>query len=247
MFLPSTLYHKSCQSNCRLWLPDTFAMLCWNVHKNNEEQNFIAYLEKEVKKKKIDLLLFQEATFKDKKAFSLPHFSYDAAANLEVNKKFYGVLTASTVLSNYANAYLSEGQEAFIGPHKSMLLSSYKFKDHSKLLVLNIHAINFRENNRYSQELERFFEFIEIYEGPLIIAGDFNAWNKVRFKKLHENAHKLKLKVVSFPKNSPVKSFRGNALDFIFYKGLTLMDSSVEKAEKYSDHNPLFARFKRSK
>jgi len=245
MFVPTALYHKSCQQECKLFLSDTFTMLCWNVHKNNYDEKFIHYLEKQVTQKKIDLLMFQEATFRNGERFALPYFAYDAAANLEVNGKFYGVLTASTVGSLYANAYLSEGQEAFIGPHKSMLLSSYSFKDKSKLLVLNIHAINFRENTRYNKELARFFDFIELYEGPLIIAGDFNAWNKRRFEKLHENANKLKMKAVTFVQNSAVKSFRGNNLDYIFYKGLELLDSSVDKAEELSDHNPLFARFKK--
>jgi len=217
----------------------------WNVHKNNDNSTFIDHLKQKVKQKNIDILMFQEATFKDGELFELPDFSYNAAANLEVNKKFYGVLTASKVSSLYANAYLSEGQEAFIGPHKSMLLSSYMFKDQSKLLVLNIHAINFRENDRYSKELERFFEFISLYEGAFIVAGDFNAWNKTRFKKLHENANKLHLKVVSFVDDSHVKSFAGNHLDYIFYKGLEMLDSSVEKADRYSDHNPLFARFRK--
>jgi len=171
--------------------------------------------------------------------------AYDAAANLEVNGKFYGVLTAGTVESSYAQAYLSEGQEVFIGPHKSMLLTSYQFKDHNKLLVLNIHAINFRENNRYNKELERFFDFIARYEGALLVAGDFNSWNKKRLEKLYENVNKIKLKVVSFGTQSDVKSFRGNHLDFIFYKGLELLDASVEKADKHSDHNPLFAKFKK--
>ena len=245
MFVPSTLYHKSCQRECKIYLPDSFGMLCWNVHKNNQDSKFIAYLKKQVRQKKIEIIMFQEATFKDGKACMLPDFSYDAAANLEVNKKFYGVLTASTVGSLYANAYLSEGQEAFIGPHKSMLLSSYKFKDKSKLLVLNIHAINFRENNQYSQELERFFDFIELYDGALIIAGDFNAWNKTRFEKLHDSARKLNMKVVTFTQNSYVKSFRGNHLDFIFYKGVELVEASVEEQKKLSDHNPLFARFRK--
>ena len=245
MFVPTTLHHKSCKRQCKAFLPETFTLMNWNVHKNNDDSKFIGYLKGQVKQKKIDILMFQEATFKDAALFELADFSYNAAANLEVNKKFYGVLTASTVGSLYANAYLSEGQEAFIGPHKSMLLSSYMFKDQSKLLLLNIHAINFRENTRYHKELERFFDFIELYDGPLVIAGDFNAWNKRRYEKLHENANKLNLKMVTFTQASHVKSFAGNPLDYIFYKGLDLIESSVEKAEQYSDHNPLFARFKK--
>jgi endonuclease/exonuclease/phosphatase (EEP) superfamily protein YafD len=245
MFVPSTRYHQSCRKECKAYLPDTFGLLCWNVHKNNKNGKFSDYLEREIKKKDIDLLVFQEASFKNDEACTLATFSYDAAANLEIKGKFYGVLTASRVQSSYAQAYLSEGQEAFVGPHKSMLLTSYQFKDHDKLLVLNIHAINFRENNRYNKELERFFDFIEMYEGALLIAGDFNSWNKKRLEKLHENVNKLKLKVVSFDTQSDVKSFRGNHLDFIFYKGLELIDASVEKAGKHSDHNPLLAKFKK--
>lgn len=245
MFVPSILYHQSCHNACKAFLPDSFGLLCWNVHKNNKNRALAIYLGKKVKEKKLDLLLFQEATFRDKAAFILPNFSYDASANLEINSKFYGVLTASTVQSEYAKAYLSEGQEAFIGPHKSMLLSTYAFKDGSKVLVLNVHAINFRENGRYNKELERFFDFIKAYEGAMIIAGDFNSWNKNRLKKLHENAEKLKLSVVTFKESSHVKSFRGNHLDFIFYKGLELLGSAVESEEKLSDHNPLFARFRK--
>jgi len=245
MFVPSTLYHRSCHDECKAYLPDTFALLCWNVHKNNKNGNFSRYLQDQVNKKDLDILLFQEASFKNEEACKLPVFSYDAAANLEVKNKFYGVLSASRVQSSYAKAYLSEGQEAFIGPHKSMLLTSYLFKDSSKVLVLNIHAINFRENGRYNKEVERFFDFIASYEGAMIVAGDFNSWNQKRLKKLYENANKLKLEVVSFAPRSHVKSFRGNTLDFIFYKGLELLNASVEKADHFSDHNPLFARFKK--
>lgn len=245
MFVPTILHHQSCKVECQAFLPDSFTVLCWNVHKNNKKSQFISYLEKQVSRQKVDLLLFQEATFNNGSAFILPQMAYDAAANLEVNRKFYGVLTASSVNSDYAKAYLSEGKEAFIGPHKSMLLSTYAFRDRSKILILNVHVINFRENERYNKELERFFDFIAMYEGALIIAGDFNSWNKKRFEKLHQNANKLKLKVVSFAAQNDVKSFRGNNLDFIFYKGLELVDASVEKVDKLSDHNPLFARFKK--
>jgi len=245
MFAPSVRYHSSCRKTCKAYLPDHFGLMCWNVHKNNKSRVLGSYLEAKVKEKGLDLLLFQEATFKDNQPCILPQFSYDASANLEVNHKFYGVLTASRVKSDYAKAYLSEGQEAFIGPHKSMLLSTYAFRDGSKVMVLNVHAINFRENGRYNKEVERFFDFIKSYDGAMIIAGDFNSWNKNRLKKLHENALKLNLSVVTFKESRSVKSFRGNHLDFIFYKGLEVLESEVESAEKLSDHNPLFARFKK--
>ncbi len=245
MFVPSTLYHQSCSKACKAYLPDSFGVLCWNVHKNNKNSAFSKYLEEKIKQKDLDLLLLQEASFRSDEVCQLKTFAYDAAANLEIHGKFYGVLTASRVQSSDAKAYLSEGQEVFIGPHKSILLSSYIFKDGSRVLVLNVHAINFRENKRYNKELERFFDFIKMYEDALIIAGDFNSWNIKRIEKLYEHANKLKMKAVTFGSSQDIKSFLGNHLDFIFYKGLELEEASVEKAKSYSDHNPLFARFKK--
>ena len=245
MFVPSILYHQSCRQKCQAYLADTFGLLCWNVHKNNKTKALAEYLETVTQSKALDLLLFQEATFKEREHFIVPGFSYDAAANMEVNKKFYGVLTASKVTSYYAKAFLSEGKEAFIGPHKSMPLSTFSFKNQDKMLVLNLHAINFRENERYSKELERLFDFVKSYEWPVIIAGDFNAWNKTRHNALYAHAAMLGLKAVTFSNKSPLKTFQGYPLDFIFYKGLELLESSVENAEEHSAHIPLFARFRK--
>jgi endonuclease/exonuclease/phosphatase (EEP) superfamily protein YafD len=221
-------------------------MLCWNVYKNNRKHpRFQSFLHKEVERSAIDIILFQEASFRDNHHFELSHFSYDAAANLEFRGEFYGVLTASKMESNYAKAYLSEGRESVLGPHKSLLLSNYLFEDGSSLLILNVHAINFRENQRYSKELERFLNLLKTHKGPMILAGDFNSWNQKRMDKLQKIAQKLSLTAVSFEKTGKVKSFMGKDLDFVFYRELELLEAEVIDEHKLSDHNPLFVRFKR--
>ena len=246
MFKPSRLHHSACHDHCPTNMPDAFGMLCWNVYKNNRKHpGFQAFLHKEVEKRVIDLILFQEASFRDNHHFELPHFSYDAAANLEFKGEFYGVLTASKIESTHAKAYLSEGRESMFGPHKSLLLSDYTFNDGSSLLILNVHAINFRENQRYNKELERFLTLVETYQGPMILAGDFNSWNNKRMEKLQNIAEKLSLKAVSFAEADKVKSFMGKTLDFIFYRELDLIEAVVMDEHKLSDHNPLFVRFKK--
>jgi len=246
MFKPSHLHHSACYEHCHTHIPDTFEILCWNVHKNNKKDlGFQSFLRKEVKRRGIDIILFQEANFRDNTHFELPGFSYDAAANLEFRREFYGVLTASKMESNYAKAYLSQGRESVLGPHKSLLLSHYLFKDGSTLLILNVHAINFRENQRYGMELERFLHLLKAHKGPMILAGDFNSWNKKRMDKLQKVAQKLSLTAVPFEKTGKVKSFMGKELDFIFYRELELLEAEVMDGHKLSDHNPLFARFKR--
>ncbi len=246
MFKPSQLHHSSCHEHCQTSMPNTFEMLCWNVHKNNKKDpKFQSFLNKEIEKRGIDLILFQEASFHDNHHCKHSHFSYDAAANLEFRGEFYGVLTASRVETSYAKAYLSEGRESILGPHKSLLLSNYLFEDGSTLLVLNVHAINFRENQHYGIELERFLNLLKTHKGPMILAGDFNSWNQERMDKLHTVTQKLSLTAVTFKASEKVKSFMGKTLDFVFYRELELLQAEVMDEHKLSDHNPLFVRFRR--
>lgn len=248
MFIPSILHHRSCRLSCSSHVPDIFGVLCWNVYKKNTKHlGFQPFLQRLTKEQQIDFLLFQEANFREDQHFILPDFSFDAAANLEIRGEFYGVLSASKVESKNAQAYLSEGRESLFGPHKSLLLSTYHFEDGSTLLILNIHAINFRENKHYYREIERFLELIKDHDGPMIIAGDFNSWNKRRLQKLHEVRKALELNIVPFQQIDKVKSFMGNHLDFIFYRGVELVNFSVHKYHRVSDHHPLFAEFKKSR
>lgn len=221
-------------------------MISWNVYKNNLKQPaFQPYLRSLMGVKKIDLMLFQEANFKSDKKCILSEFAIDAAANLEYRGKFYGVLTASMTESQKSQAFLSEGKESLIGTHKSLLLSQFAFQDGTTLLVLNVHAINFRENQRYGIEVDKFLQHVKEHQGPMIIAGDFNSWNKKRMKKLAEMQEVLSLQTISFREKSKIKSFMGYPLDYIFYRGLELIDSAVVDGKQLSDHNPLFAYFRK--
>ena len=246
MLLPSMIHHRSCRISCECFVPDTFGVLCWNIYKQNSKHpGFDPFLKRVTREKEIDIVLLQEANFRDDGHFILPNFAFDAAANMEYRGEFYGVLTASRIESRNAQAYLTEGRESLFGTHKSLLMSTYPFEDGSTLLVLNVHAINFRENKRYFRELERFFEIIQDHDGPMIIAGDFNAWNKKRLQKLHKVREELTLDQVPFKRTDKVKSFMGNHLDFIFYRGMELVEFSVLNDHGLSDHNPLLAHFRK--
>ena len=246
MFRPSLVHHRSCKEpECLIAIPDRFGILCWNVHKNNQKADFALFLKDFTKRCEIDFLLLQEANFEDKGLCSLENFTFDAAANLEVNGSFFGVLTASKTESAAAKAYLSDEKESLIGTHKSLLLSRYLFGDGKPLLVLNIHAINFRESSSYERELKRFLDRIGEYGGAMIVAGDFNSWSTARTDKLMAFMGMLGLDYVPFAEKEKIKSFMGKHLDFIFYRGLRLIDSMVPDEHNLSDHNPLFAEFEK--
>ncbi|OQX49951.1 MAG: hypothetical protein B5M46_02585 [Epsilonproteobacteria bacterium 4484_20] len=242
-FTPSKLHHKACGRSCDPCFPKTFSLLCWNVHKKNRtDPAFRPFLQKMMATKRLHLCIFQEAEF-DGKTFSIGECAYDAAANLQLKKSFYGVLTASRTESEHAEAYLSHSQESFIGPHKSLLLSVYPLGGTGKLLVLNIHAINFRENRSYEKELEVFAQKVRSHEGPMIVAGDFNAWNRKRMEALHRLCSELSMEIVEFD-NEKVKSFMGYSLDFVLYRGMECLGKEVVSDHDISDHHPLLVTFR---
>jgi endonuclease/exonuclease/phosphatase (EEP) superfamily protein YafD len=243
MLKPSQVHHSHCQTSCKKHVPDTFGLLCWNVYKKNRENDgFEGFLRKHFTGK-VDFMLFQEAHFESGKACLLEGFSFEAAANLEMEDRYYGVLTASRVVSRDARAFLTEEREMLLGTHKSLLLTKYFFADGTELLLVNIHAINFRENSAFGREKERLLTFLADYEGALVIAGDFNTWNSNRVESLILLRERLALEQVAF--SQPVKSIFGNPIDLIFYRGLSLLDSKVVDDHGISDHHPLYVKFRK--
>lgn len=246
MLIPSQVHHNYCHHESLSVLPDSFGLICWNVYKKNRlNDRFRSFMQKEIEKKKIDFLLFQEASFKADRPCLFEGFAFDAAANIEYRRSFYGVLTASRTVSKEARAFLSESKEAFFATRKSFLLTNYRYEDGSELLIVNIHAINFRENRSYNKETDRLLELLSVHIGPMIVAGDFNTWNQKRVTKLSAIRKALGLAMVPYGKDESVKSMFGNHLDFIFYRGLELLAYEVLEEDGISDHNPLFARFRK--
>lgn len=174
---------------------------------------------------------------------ALEGYAFEAAANMERDDTYYGVLTASRTMAVEAEAFLSHEREGIWGTHKSLVLGRYLFGDGTSILVANVHAINFRENRAYRQENERIFTYLAEHRGPMILAGDFNAWNATRTRDLLRRAERLNLAHV--PVDQQVKSFRGYPLDYVFYRGMELREYAVDDTHAVSDHHPIFACFER--
>jgi len=243
IFVPSKLQHKSCQTGCMERFPEHFTVLCWNVHKKNlGDTGFSSFVHSLMQRYPLSLVLLQEAQIEeDSCAFSA--FSYDAAANIEINRRFYGVLTASMKESSLAEVHLTESSEGFVGPHKSLLLTTYALPGGEALLLLNVHAINFREQRIYEEELHVLMKKAAAHKGPMIVAGDFNAWSRKRTDALHMLRETLSLQTAAFEAGK-VKSFMGYPLDFILYRGLRCIETEIITDHGISDHHPLLATFR---
>ena len=151
-----------------------------------------------------------------------------------------GVMTLSAAHPVYC-CPLRE-REPILRLSKSALVTVYPLPDGRLLMVVNIHAVNFSLGvDVYSKQLGPIGDQIGHHNGPIIMAGDFNAWSRPRMNALYRFARDMTLREVRFTDDHRRRAF-GRPLDFVFYRGLTVTEASV-LVTRASDHNPLLVEF----
>ncbi|UIN14748.1 endonuclease/exonuclease/phosphatase family protein [Yersinia ruckeri] len=134
-------------------------------------------------------------------------------------------------------------REPLLRLSKSALVTVYPIHDGRLLMVANVHAVNFSLGvDVYSKQLEPIGEQISMHRGPVILAGDFNAWNRQRIRALQQFSKKVGLSEVEFLADNRSRAF-GRPLDYVFYRELKVADAEV-LVTRASDHNPLWVEFK---
>ncbi|WP_272903052.1 endonuclease/exonuclease/phosphatase family protein [Xenorhabdus sp. Sc-CR9] len=133
-------------------------------------------------------------------------------------------------------------KEPILRLSKSSLITIYSLPDKRQLMVINVHAINFSLGvDVYRRQLNNIGIHISLHHGPVIFAGDFNAWSRQRLKILEHFAHRMQLKEVYFNDDHRTIVF-GKPLDFVFYRELKVSRATVVMTGA-SDHNPLMVNF----
>ncbi|GMB66096.1 UPF0294 protein [Pectobacterium parmentieri] len=151
-----------------------------------------------------------------------------------------GVMTLSAAQPVYC-CPLRE-REPLLRLAKSSLVTVYALQNGQRLMVINIHAINFSFGVEvYTKQLAAIGEQLVHHQGPAIMAGDFNAWSQQRISALNRFAAGMRLQEVCFVDDQRRKAF-GRPLDFVFYRELIVNQSSV-LVTTASDHNPLLVEF----
>lgn len=225
-------------------IPDDFSLLCWNVHKENLKKKFTPLVRNWKEKYRLDLILLQEAIFSPV-LFSIAGFPFVGAANIRLPRHFSGVLTAAGADPFSSQFQMTRAREAYISTRKNTLITIYRFKNKELLMVVNIHAINFRSLAWYQWELSRLYDLIKGHHGPMILAGDFNCWRKSRKTILDKFTHMLDL-VHARPRHPEhIKEWFGFQLDRVYTRDLILGDIHALDCKSISDHNPIIARFVR--
>ncbi|AKZ66012.1 endonuclease/exonuclease/phosphatase family protein [Candidatus Palibaumannia cicadellinicola] len=216
-------------------------VMVWNIFKQ-QRANWLSILHKF--KNKTQLVLLQEAqTTPELMKFATSNYlSADKVPAIIFPQYSSGVMTLSTAYPVYC--YPLREREPLLRIDKSALITIYPIYDKQSIMVINIHAVNFCVGiNVYSKQLGPIGEHIIKHTGPVIMAGDFNAWSRKRMLALYKFAETMRLQEVNFINDQRTKVF-GRPLDFIFYRNIKVNEASV-LVTKASDHNPLLVAFQK--
>ncbi|CAK8744367.1 hypothetical protein SODG_007459 [Sodalis praecaptivus] len=214
-------------------------VMVWNIYKQ-QRANWLSVLQGFGKD--AQLVLLQEAqTTPELVRFATSHYlAADQVPALIFPQHPSGVMTLSAAHPVYC-CPLRE-REPLLRLAKSALVTVYPIYNGQLLMVVNIHAVNFSLGiDVYSKQLDPIGEQIRNHSGPVIMAGDFNAWSRQRMLALYRFAERMGLGEVRFVDDQRKRAF-GRPLDFVFYRDMNVCEASVLVTEA-SDHNPLLVEF----
>ncbi|OBW95467.1 hypothetical protein QV08_04885 [Gallibacterium salpingitidis] len=213
---------------------DHLRILVWNLHKGFDQgwqQALTRYSQDR------DLLLLQEVTSEQ----NLPKILSDLPQQLFASPVAYKDITAGVALltkfvpQRYCSASVVE---PWIRLPKSSISASYALANGQSLLVISAHLINFEWiPEAYQQQLQQLIQQVKAHQGPVILAGDFNAWNAERTTLIRDMAQQLGLSEVKFTPDVRER-FNQYPLDHLFVRDMEVIEATTEQS-KASDHNPL--------
>jgi raw score 6.21 len=211
-----------------------FRLVNWNVHKGQDKgwQEDLARLSK-----RADFVLLQEATqHQNLSTFSTALF----VSSFSFKDLLSGVKTFTKTQPEWYCG--GEVAEPLIQIPKVASVMSFPLEKGNSLLLINVHLINFEwAISAYQAQLEQIFSLIENHQSPIIMAGDFNAWNEARLNLVNNLIQKYGLDSVVLSQDERVR-FLGYPLDYIFTRGVKVVSATSEVVTS-SDHNPLLMTF----
>ncbi|OXY81335.1 endonuclease/exonuclease/phosphatase family protein [Oceanimonas doudoroffii] len=218
-------------------------VLCWNTQKLTQDVRFHHSLAELTGLYPTSLLLLQEARLAPRGEAWLDGWSWAVAPNMQTRTQLFGVLTAGRCAFDDIVPLLSRSRELRFATHKSLMLTRHPLPEDGTLLVANMHAINFVHAGLFISEMELLRTELLRHQGPLIVAGDFNAWSRQRRLYLRQFCRAVGLRQAVMENPHHVKSYLRQPLDFIFYRDLQLRSATAINMPGVSDHNPIHANF----
>jgi endonuclease/exonuclease/phosphatase (EEP) superfamily protein YafD len=218
-------------------LPSQMSFLTWNIQKAEGQSQWQRDFQSISAGK--HFILLQEGVEKPEvlnTLRSVTHLGWLMARSffMETDHQGTGVITGS-LETPWSSVFLrSPDREPVANTAKMGLLSTYRMQDGSRLLVINVHAINFTTMGPFERQMDQIFGLVKGWPEKVILAGDFNTWAPNRTNYLLQSAQAAGLKHVAF-QNDP----RNLVLDHIFLRGCSAQASVIHSEISSSDHYPI--------
>lgn len=232
--------------SCRDCLfPNEFKLTVWNMYKGKNESwasDFDNLMHES------DILLGQEFKLKGemKDRFVNPYEQEVILATSFVSWRKYK--TGVTNISKYPTVQItplrSKVREPFIRTPKLSLASSYRLEDGRDITFINIHAINFVRKKKLEKQLKQVMRYIQTLSGPVIFAGDFNTNSKKKIRMMRKLLTSQGFTEANFVGPDDRMKWLGNKLDYIWYRGVELVEAEVLGHIEGADHKPMQATFR---
>ncbi len=230
-------------------------IVSWNVHKLLHDGIYDEF-EDMIEQRAPDLLALQEA----RAHMAVPtgmagHYGHSFRSGV-LGRTDEGVVTLSTIEPTRTYRVRSQERELYVLTPKAALLSMFAVEDGRELCVVNLHGLNFDPTGgQLARQLDGLRERVEGFQGPLIVAGDFNTWNEPRMEAVESLRRSLGLievkpdypggKTGDVPPGLMSKALGFNPemhLDRIFVRGFRPIQVSWMMEYRASDHVPILAR-----
>ncbi|UXN35548.1 endonuclease/exonuclease/phosphatase family protein [Avibacterium paragallinarum] len=212
-----------------------FRLLVWNMHKG-QDRGWQEQLKTLAEGK--DFLFLQEVS--SGQHLDSQFSSQFPTALYTSSFAYLGQQSGVDLLSRFTPRFYCAGAsvEPWIRIPKVGNAMAFPLVDGQRLLIINVHLVNFEWNpTHYQQQLTAMFQLLQAHQGPIILAGDFNAWNRGRIDLIQKLTALYGLTPVKFQPDDRLRFF-SNPLDWVFVRGFKVKNARTIKTTS-SDHNPL--------
>lgn len=231
----------------------TLDLLVWNVHKARAP-GWLDDFERIAAG--ADLVLLQEAYDRPRLRAGIQTRSdmdWQLGVSFRYAKRDHaatGVATGSVAPARRSWVMHAPAREPWSGTPKVALVSLYPLQGRRDgLLVINVHAVNFRRAEHLRDQLHQLSAVIDEHEGPVIMGGDFNTHHRPRLQVLERFASEHGLRPVlpnwgsGTRRRRPVADGRTRfgrwPLDHVYVRDLRATATRVLVDTHGSDHRPL--------
>lgn len=221
---------------------DHFDVFVWNVFKGQKAQLFENDFRALAEGK--DFILLQEALVDQRmpKIWRNDFSSYEwnLAQSFHYTKDLSstGVAIGSKLAPSSVDFIRAKTRELFWLTPKLTLFSEYDFNG-TKVLFVCTHVLNFVTLGAFTSSLYEIAAKVSSFQGPVVLAGDFNTWNFKRYTIMKSIFRDLQLEHVDLDDDGRILK-----LDHVFIRGFEVLKARVHHTVTSSDHFPLEIRLK---